>query len=369
MVEHEKVAPFRYMVWAKTHHAGASYHLGMSGLPPPEMGLLSLPGGDQLDLAQRGYDMPPAARRRLAARFGVVEDRLLLTLGSSHALYLVCASLLRAGDLCLVETPAYELLTGLPALHAARVERFERSQAAAYRLPADLPATIRAKRPRLVLLTNPHNPSGALLSLEELADVSEAVRDAGSLLVVDEVYLEYLPDSPARSAHQLGDHVLCASSFTKAFGLGTVRFGWLIGHEELIEQAIRYNDYISVLYPNPAAWVGMAALDVLEGLQQRAQRIRQDNLPIAADWIASQPEVSWHPPEAGVVGLVRLHQLPDTTDFCERLLAEQDTLLVPGRFFEAPGHVRLGFGVAEPILREGLARLSGALEQLRPDLR
>jgi len=364
MVEHKKVAPFRYMVWAKTHHGGASYHLGLSGLPPPDSSLLSLEGGQQLDLAQRGYDMPPAARQRLAARFGVAEAQLLLTLGTSHALYLVCASLLRAGDLCLVETPAYELLTGLAALQDARVERFERMQAAGYRLSADLPATIRAKKPRLVLLTNPHNPSGALLSHAELGAVSEAARDAGSLLVVDEVYLEYLPDSPARSAHHLGDHVLCASSFTKAFGLGTVRFGWLIGREDLVESAIRYNDYISVLYPNPAAWVGMAALDGLEGLQARAERICQDNLPIVTDWIESRPDVSWHQPEAGVVGLVRLHKLQDTTLFCERLLTEQDTQVVPGSFFGAPGHVRLGFGVAQPILREGLARLARALDCL-----
>ncbi len=98
MSQLEGVPPFRYMVWAKSHTQGAPYNLGASGLAPPDPALLTLSTGD-LDLAQRGYDMPPAARRRLADRFAVEVDQLMLTLGSSHALYLLCASSLRPGDL------------------------------------------------------------------------------------------------------------------------------------------------------------------------------------------------------------------------------------------------------------------------------
>jgi hypothetical protein len=353
------VPPFRYMVWAKEHTAGARYHLGMSGLGPPALGL---PSPVSADLAQRGADMPPEARSRVARRLGVREGQLMLTLGTSHAMYLLCAALVEPGDLCLVERPAYEVLATLPTLFGASVERFDRRMEAQWRPDAALPARIRQLRPKLVVITNPHNPTGALLARGELEPIVAATEEVGAVLAVDEVYLEYLSGPRAHSALGLGPGVATASSFTKAYGLGAVRFGWLAAAEELVAAAIRYNDYVSVLYPNPAAAVGLAAMDRLGELEARALRVRAERLPVVAAWIAGRGDVSWHPPEAGVVGLVRLHHVADAPAFCERLLAERDTLLVPGDFFAAPRHVRLGFGVDHDVLVEGLDRLGAALD-------
>ncbi len=364
MTERQGVAPFRYMEWAKRQQSGAGINLGASGIGPPDPGQLAL-GAGQLDLAQRGYDMPPEARRRLAERLGVEPDRLMLTLGSSQGLYLLCSSWLQPGDLCLVERPAYELLPGLARLLRARVERIDRSPEDHYRLPADLPARIAADQPRLVLLTNPHNPSGSLLSLDELVPVAEAVASHGGLLAVDEVYLEFLADAPRRSAQVLGDSVAVVSSFTKAFGLGTLRFGWLIAAPARIEEAIRTNNYISVLYPNPCAWVGLRALDQLASLQARAAAVRARHLPIVRSWVASQPAVSWLPPDVGVIAFPRLAESVDVDRLCERLSEEHDTLVVPGSFFEAPQHIRVGFGIDEAALREGLSHLSLVLAAAR----
>ena len=76
MTERQRVAPFRYMEWAKRQQAAAGINLGASGVGPPDPALLPRGAGD-LDLAQRGYDMPPEARQRLAERFGVGVDRLI----------------------------------------------------------------------------------------------------------------------------------------------------------------------------------------------------------------------------------------------------------------------------------------------------
>ncbi|HZO13269.1 MAG TPA: pyridoxal phosphate-dependent aminotransferase [Polyangiaceae bacterium] len=353
--------PFRYMVWAKAHRAGARFHLGLSGMAPPPPDLMPLALSEP-DLAQRGTDAPPDAHARLAARFAVDRSELLLTLGTSHAFYLVCASTLSPGDVCFVERPAYEMLPTLPTLFGASVMPFERTLADGYRPAADLPARIRAERPKMVLLSNPHNPSGAFLSLDELTPLARATQEVGAVLAVDEVYLEYFPDAPARSARHLGEHVVVASSFTKAFGLGTVRFGWLIGSRARIEAAARYNDYISVLYPNPCAWVGLLALDHLEALQERAMRVASENRAIVRTFVEARDDVRWHPPEAGIIAFPQLVDLDDTSAFCDELLERHDTLLVPGSFFDAPSHVRLAYGIDPSLLREGLARLGRALD-------
>jgi aspartate/methionine/tyrosine aminotransferase len=311
---------------------------------------------------ESGQDMPLELRRRVAAWWRVDESELALTLGTSHAFHLLCASRLASGDGCLVETPTYEMLRQLPGLFGASVGRIERRMEDGFRLPAELPDRIRRERPSMVLLSNPHNPSGVLLTLDELDGVASAARDVGAEMCVDEVYLPFLADAPSRSARLLGGHVAVASSLTKAYGLGTVRCGWLIADAARIDEALSYNDYISVLYPSPLAWVGLSALDHIDALQRRAVAARDDGLRIVDAWLETRRDVRWHRPEAGVIGFPAL-PMEDSAPFCAQLRA-RGTLVVPGGFFEAPSHVRLGFGVDGDDLRAGLCALGTALDEL-----
>src|SRR5690606_33031884 len=96
------------------------------------------------------------------------------------------------------------------------------------------------------------NPSGTLLRRDDLAPVAEACAAVGALLLVDEVYLTFLDEPGRRSAFGLPATAI-ASSITKPFGLGMVRFGWLAGPEALVDAAIRYNDFGAVIYPSPSA--------------------------------------------------------------------------------------------------------------------
>ena len=211
------------MRWAKSHipmtpGQGATHYLAGSGMAAPAAEQLPL-APHAADLVHAGYDMPPEARRRLAERYGLAdENRLMLTLGTSHAFHLLCASTLSPTDRCLVERPAYEMLVNLPGLFGASVSRFERRFEDGWRLPMSLPERIRRERPAMVLVSNPHNPSGVMLDRRDLAPVAEAVADVQGLLAVDEVYLEYTDDPVGRSALGLGadvggDHVAVASSF------------------------------------------------------------------------------------------------------------------------------------------------------------
>jgi aspartate/methionine/tyrosine aminotransferase len=362
------LSDFQYMVWAKTHRP-ARYDLSQSGLEVPGPELLDLAraaaggsAGLRTALERSGPDMPDAIRRRVAGRFGLPAERLMLTLGTSHGLFLACRALLEPGDLALCERPAYEVLATLPAMVGARVERVERQAGSGWRLPATLCADIGRLRPRLLVLSNPHNPTGAVLGAEELAPVAEALERVGGVLLVDEVYLEFSARAAEQSLGRLGRNVVVVSSLTKAFGLGNVRFGWLAAEAELVARALRLNDYVTVLYPSPCAWVGGHALDSLEALQRRAEAVRRRNLPIVQAWIDSRSDVGWHPSEAAVIGLLQLRRLADTARWCAELHDRWDTLVVPGEFFEAPGHVRLGFGCAPEPLREGLARIGRALD-------
>jgi aspartate/methionine/tyrosine aminotransferase len=159
--------------------------------------------------------------------------------------------------------------------------------------------------------------------------------------------------------------VASVSSLTKAYGFGTVRFGWLIGARALVARAVRYHDYVAVLYPTPSAVVGVRALEHLPALSARAVAARERGLPIVSEFVAAR-QLRWHPSEAGVIALIELPAGVAAPAFCAKLEQERQTVLVPGDFFEAPGTVRIGFGCEEPVLREGLARFGAALDEAAP---
>lgn len=94
-------------------------------------------------------------------------------------------------------------------------------------------------------------------------------------------------------------------------------------------------------------------------LESERARVAKNRAAVA-ELVEAHPELSWVRPEAGTVGFVRLKG-GDVDTLVERLLAH-DTLVVPGRFFRAADHFRIGFGMDASRLREGLRRLSSALE-------
>ncbi len=289
----------------------------------------------------------------------------MLTLGSSQALHLLCATHIEPGSRCFVESPAYEALPGLVRLLGGELRTVPRPFESAYAIAEDLPARIAAEGPAVVLLTNPHNPSGMHLGLDALEPIARATTEVGGLLIIDEVYLEFAADVVGRSASRLEGNVAVVSSLTKAYGLGTLRFGWILANEKIIERAIQYNDFVSVVYPNPSAYFGLAALGQIENLSRRAQEVRAENLPLVESWMKNRDDLSWCLPDVGVVGFPKIDGLADTRDFCDILAREHQTLLVPGHFFGAPSHLRLGFGVPRDELEAGLDRFARGLNALR----
>jgi aspartate/methionine/tyrosine aminotransferase len=136
-----------------------------------------------------------------------------------------------------------------------------------------------------------------------------------------------------------------------------------VAEPAVVAVALRLNDFISVLYPSPSAAVGAYALARLPALRERAAQARRAGLAVVDGWLAAGPAAGWQRSEAGIIGLLALSGVRDTTRFCRELAQRWDTSLVPGEFFDAPGHVRIGFGIEPSLLAEGLARLGRALAE------
>ncbi|HJP60240.1 MAG TPA: pyridoxal phosphate-dependent aminotransferase [Gemmatimonadaceae bacterium] len=352
-----------YLEWARAHGT-VKYSLAISGVPPFDVSLLSPSVDDFTMVADNEYGWPPLLER-IARRYGVKPENVVLAHGTSMANHLACAALVEPGDRVLIETPVYDPLVAVPRYLGCEVDFFTRRSEYKYLLDVDNVERTLTPRTRLVILSNLHNPTGALAGHAELQSLARLAESRDVHVLVDEVYLEWLygasVDPAMKSAINISPRFVTTRSLTKVFGLAALRAGWILADADIAVRMRRLNGLFASSMSHPAERLAARALDRAEMVLETQRRRLERNRAIATEFVASQPKLSWLRPVAGTVGFVRLEG-GDVDGLVQRLLANE-TLVTPGRFFgdEVSDHFRIGFGMEQSHLEEGLRRLGSAL--------
>jgi hypothetical protein len=350
-----------YLLWAKRRPHPAN-DLGRSDVVA--CALDELPGARAaLELSGRNDEGWGPLVDRVAARYGMRTDQVATATGTSGANFLVCAAILHPGDDVLVERPGYDPLLAVPRLLGANVIRFERRFGEAFRLDLDRIEAGMTPRTRLIIVTNPHNPTGVLSGTAEMRALGALAERHGCYVLADEIYLDGIDGPQQAVAATLSPRIISTSSLTKIYGLAGLRCGWALADPVLAEEIRRLRDLVdgtgSVLAERAAA----IAFDHLPALAARARGILEPNLTVFGDFLANQPGLEWVAPRGGTVAFPRLRGVVSADAFTDRLLREFETAVVPGRFFEAPPHFRVALGIPRDILERGLDAIGGALRQ------
>lgn len=350
-----------YVTWMK-RAPQITYNLMGSNLLPCQVE--DLPGArERLELDGFHEDGYGPFLEAVAKRYGVSVDRVSSATGTSGANFLVGAALLRPGDEVLVEQPAYDPLLGIPRFLGCEVRRFDRVFEDGFQVDPERVAAAITPKTRLIILSNLHNPTGALTSIDRLRAVGEVAERVGARIHVDEVYLESVPGEVPPSAASLSPTFISTASLTKAYGLSGIRAGWILAAPELTERFRRVRDIVDGVGVFPSELLGLIAFENLPALRKRARGILDPNFSLLRDFMTGRPELEWVPPGGGSVGFPRIRGLEDVSSFVELLRERYDTGVVPGRFFEAPGHFRVALGGKREVLEEGLERLGDALDK------
>jgi hypothetical protein len=348
------------MEWAKTR-SQARYNLATSGITNVRMEEFPM-RVDALEITYGGYGYPPLLER-IAQHNRVAPECVVTAAGTSMANHLAMAAVLARGDDVLIEHPAYGPLLDVAEYLGARVRRFHRRAERHFDVSEIeiTPAT------RLVVLTNLHNPSGALVSAETLLSLGEKARSVGARVLVDEVYLEMLFDANAPFAAGIGagfgdeNPFIVTSSLTKLYGLSGLRAGWIIAAPELARRIWLLNDLFAATAPHVPELLSVWAFDHLEQFRQRSRKLLEANRPIVDAFLDSRADLECFRPPGGSVFFPRLVS-GEIARLLELLRDKYETTVVPGSFFEMPQHFRIGIGGASNELRAGLERLSDALD-------
>ena len=348
------------------------YNLSESGVHPASIGELIPDASEREALlkAELGYSQSngtPELRRAIASLYpGADQDNVLVTVGTAEANFLIAWMLTEPGDEVVMMLPNYMQLWGLVRAFGAEIKPLPLIEELEW--APDLDALERSVSPRtkLIAVCNPNNPTGAILTDQEMERVIAAAQRVGAWLLADEVYRgAELKRDITPSFWGRYDKVIITSGLSKAYGLPGLRIGWIVSSPELVANAWSYHDYTTI-GPGPASdLLARVALrpENRASLLQRTRTILNSNFPIIEDW-AHRAEFTFIKPQAGAIAYLRYHLDIGSLEFAERIRKEKSVLIVPGEQFLMGKYLRIGFGSNADYLREGLDQISNFVSEL-----
>ena len=310
-------------------------------------------------------------RERIAAHYpGASADYVEVTNGTSEANFLVALTLVGGGDEVAMQVPNYMQMPGVARSLGAHVRTFRLVQASGWEPDWEEFERAVTPRTRLLYLSNPNNPTGAVLSDAAMERIAARCTETGTWLLSDEVYLGAEIDRPrTRSFWGMGERVIVTSGLSKAYGIPGVRIGWLVAPPALAADCWTQHDYLTIGPNKMSDRIARVAVEPAnrERCYARTREILRHNLPIAREWIAGfDGWLTWREPQAGAIALVRYEGGGESLEIAERVRRNQNTLIVPGSHVGLEGYLRVWLGGREEFLREGLRRIGAELSLLAP---
>jgi len=376
-----KVAPFALERWMSRWEMDVEFDIAESGVYPLTTRELIalLPEAEQqptidtlLDL-RLGYTEArgtEALRTTLASVYeGTTAENILVTTGAIEANYLVFNTLLAPGDHVVAVYPAYQQLYAVAEAIGCDVSRWELREANGFRYDIDELKRLLRPNTKLVVVNTPHNPTGSLLTPAELDEIYALTGEVGARLLCDEAYRWLdLPGQPAMAPpiRNKGGHGISVGTMSKPFGLPGLRIGWIAADEELVQQCWGSRDYISLSPAKLSDALTQIAIHNRDAIVARNHQIMQENLVVAEQWFAANADlVSWTPPRAGLLALLKYNLNIPSMELANLLAGEYSVMLAPGSAFGFEGYLRIGIGQRPDLFREGLFRTAAALRDLQ----
>jgi capreomycidine synthase len=306
-------------------------------------------------------------RSATAQRFaGGDVERVMMTAGSSEALFLCLTTLLGPEDEVVVPSPAYHSLRTVPRLAGARVRTWDLGTNGDFGVDLDSLAALLSPRTRCLIVNFPSNPTGVSVTPEEMDAIRDLAAEARAYLVWDAAFSELLYE-PDEMPVLDRENEITVGTLSKAYGFPGLRVGWCIASPELLSRTLGLHDVTTLFVSSLVEFVA-------EHVIVNADRFRAPRLAVAArnrewlrQWVSINGDLArWTIPDGGVSGFLYLPTVADVWSFCAQLAERSRVLLVPGAAFGEPDHVRLGFGVAEEhTFDNAMALFVDALDETR----
>ena len=282
------------------------------------------------------------------------DKEILVTVGGSEAIDNTIRAIVNVGDEVLIPEPSFvcykpltQMAGGVPVPLPTRAED-------QFKLTADSLRAAITPRTKLLILPYPNNPTGAIMTRDELQAIATVIKDTNIIVLSDEIYnsLTYGPDG-----------------FSKSYAMTGWRLGWAMGPKELMRHICKIHQFGIMSAPTTAQFAGIEAIrtgeDDIERMREQYDLRRRYLLGELRSMGLEcfEPQGAFYMfPSIESTGL-------SSDEFCERLLHEQEVAVIPGSAFgeSGEGHVRISYSYSMNHLREACRRMRKFLQTLQAE--
>lgn len=338
-----------------------------------EAGIASLEKGKTYYTANAGLmELRSEINNYMTRRFGISylpEKEVIVTVGGSEAIDIAFRSVIEPGDEIIVPTPSFVCYAPLAKMSGAVPVILETKLEDNFKInPEALKAAITPKT-KLLVLPYPNNPTGAIMTKNELEEIAQILRDTNILVLSDEIYAEltYTGDHCSiASLEGMKERTIIASGFSKAYAMTGWRLGYICAPAPLTEQMLKIHQYGIMSSPTTAQFAAVEALkngedDIKMMRDEYNRRRRYIYNGLKSIGIESfEPEGAFYIfPKIGDFGL-------SGEEFCSKLLYDYKCAIVPGGAFGTAGEgfARISYAYSIQHITQALERIEAFVKSL-----
>lgn len=298
------------------------------------------------------------------------ESELIVTVGGSEGIDLGIRALIDPGDEVLIVEPCFVCYAPIVELTGGVAVPIETTEETGFKLTAEALKSKITDRTKLLILPFPNNPTGAIMTKEDLEPIAEVIRGTDILILSDEIYSEMTYEGKHFSITQLDgmqERTLLVNGFSKAFAMTGWRLGYVAGPAPIIKQMLKIHQYAIMCAPTVSQYAAVTAMTSCDGEVEKMvneYNIRRRWLVNALNEIGLtcfDPKGAFYVfPSIKSTGLT-------SQQFCEDLLYKHNVAVVPGDAFGASGegYIRISYAYSLKHLMEAVERISEFLDELK----
>lgn len=363
--------PFELVKWFSA--AEGRFDISLSHSDSEPLSVSDLLDQDELaDFAhfRLGYGMFAGLdelRQAVARQYETIEpDDVLVFGGASEAIYTFLRTTLEPGDQIVVQMPLFNTLHTIARSIGCQVTEWRPADEITCSYEVSALVELCSERTRLIVVNFPHNPTGQMISAEDLRTIVETARRFDAFVFSDEQFrmLELPPTVTLPAACDLYEKAVSVTGVSKTHGLGGLRLGWLATRcTTVINAAREYRYYTTEMTNTPCQLLALRALERGAAILDRNRARIAANVEQLRSFVNRHSDrLVLHPPKAGTMAIVEQRTPFTSRELCQRLLDSEKVFVVPcGAIGMSDRLLRMGLG-REDFAR-GLARFDGFLQR------
>ena len=339
-----------------------------------EAGIYSLEKGETHYSSNAGFiELRKEISNYLKRRFNLTynpEDEILVTVGGSEWIDLALRALVGPGDEIIIPEPSFVAYKGCATFCGATPVIINLRQEDDFKLTADLLEKAITPKTKVVIIPFPNNPTGAIMTKEELKEIVEVLKDKDIIILSDEIYAELSYDKDhysIASFEEVKDKTLVINGFSKAYAMTGWRLGYVCGHPVLIDALKKIHQYALMCSPTTAQFAAIEALKHGDDSVREMSREYNRRRRILVNGFREMGLECFEPLGALYVFPCIKSTGLTSDEFCERLLLEENVLAVPGNAFGecGEGYIRACYASSTEDLIEAVKRIKRFVNKLK----